>query len=67
MIKTWNIWCGPIPDDSVLLIAPKGILIDRFDTLRGPELGRGRRVNQILFTRELTDREKIIDGENSLY
>ncbi|MHA2104716.1 MAG: aminopeptidase P N-terminal domain-containing protein, partial [Candidatus Hodarchaeales archaeon] len=56
---------GSVPDDSVLILAPKGIMIDKFETLRGPELGRGRRVNQILFTRELTDREKIIDGENS--
>ncbi|MHA1984236.1 MAG: M24 family metallopeptidase, partial [Candidatus Hodarchaeales archaeon] len=56
---------GPVPDDSVLILAPKGIMIDRFETLRGPELGRGHRVKQILFTRELSDREKIVDGENS--
>jgi Xaa-Pro aminopeptidase len=56
---------GPIASDSILLLAPNGIIIDKFETLRGPELGRGRRVNQVLFLRELTDREKVIDGENS--
>ena len=56
---------GTVPTDSVLLLAPNGVRIDRFETLRGPELGRGKKTTEILFTKELSDREKIMDGEKS--
>ena len=56
---------GTVPSDSVLLLAPNGVKIDRFETLRGPELGRGILTNEILFTKETSEREKIMDGEKS--
>ena len=53
--------------DAILVLAPQGIRIDRFETLQGPEIGRGRTVNEVLFVRELTEREKLIDGEGTGY
>ncbi len=53
--------------NSVLVLAPKGIRVDRFETIQGPEIGRGRIVKEVLFVRELTEREKLIDGEVSGY
>jgi len=53
--------------DAILVLAPQGIRIDRFETLQGPEIGRGRIVNEVLFVRELTEREKLVDGEASGY
>jgi Xaa-Pro aminopeptidase len=53
--------------DSILVLAPKGIRVDRFETLQGPAIGRGRIVQELLFVRELTEREKLIDGESSDY
>lgn len=54
---------GPTPRDSVLLLAPGGIAIDRLETLHGPELGRGREVREILFVRQASEQEKKIDGD----
>ncbi len=54
---------GPTPRDSVLLLAPEGVTIDRLETLHRPELGRGREVREILFVRQLTEQERKIDGE----
>ncbi len=54
---------GEIPKDAVLILAPKGITIDIIETLIGPEVGRGRKVNEVLFVRELREIEKQIDGE----
>jgi Xaa-Pro aminopeptidase len=48
---------------ATLVLAPNGITVDRFDTLRGPELGRGRIVNEVLFVEERSEQKKIIDGE----
>jgi len=53
--------------DSILVLAPGGLRIDRFETLHGPELARGRVVEEVLFVRELTEREKLIDGAGSGY
>lgn len=36
--------------------------MERWETLRGPEVGRGRRVTQALFVEERSEREKVIDG-----
>ncbi|QEE16941.1 M24 family metallopeptidase [Promethearchaeum syntrophicum] len=54
---------GKIPNDAVLLMAPKGIVIDRFETHNGPKVGRGRKVQEVLFVRNLLEQEKIINGE----
>jgi len=56
---------GPVARDAVLLLAPRGIVIDRFETQIGPEVGRGRRVREVLFIPGLTARQKKIDGEGS--
>ena len=36
---------GNTDEDAILLLSPKGLTIDRFETQRRPELGRGRIVN----------------------
>ena len=51
--------------DVYLLLAAEGVVIDRWETQTGPEVGRGRKVKTILFVRELTPREKAIDGEGA--
>lgn len=48
--------------EAVLLLAPKGVRVDYFETLQGPELGRGRVVNSILFVNERTQAQTFIDG-----
>lgn len=48
---------------AVLVLAPQGITIDRWETLHGPEVGRGREVHEILFVEERSAREKLLDGE----
>ena len=53
---------GKVPRDAVLILAPNEVFIDRFETLGGPEVSRGRRVHEVLFLRELTKLEKIIDA-----
>ena len=55
---------GNTDEDTILLLAPKGLTIDHFETLRDPELGRGRIVNEVLFLRELSEKEKYVDGES---
>lgn len=47
---------------AVLILAPQGITIDRWETLREPEVGRGRQVTEVLFVEERSAREKLIDG-----
>jgi Xaa-Pro aminopeptidase len=49
---------------AVLVLAPRGIPIDRWQSLRGPEVGRGRRVNEVLFVEARSAREKLLDGED---
>lgn len=56
---------GPTPRDSVLVLAPNGLIIDRLDTIHGPEVGRGRQVHEILFVRGLTAKEKKMDGDGA--
>ncbi|MFX0000138.1 MAG: aminopeptidase P N-terminal domain-containing protein [Candidatus Hodarchaeota archaeon] len=51
-------------EDIILLLSPKGLKIDIFETQQTPELGRGRIVNEVLFLRELSEREKFVDGES---
>jgi Xaa-Pro aminopeptidase len=47
---------------AVLVLAPRGIVVDRWETLHGPEVGRGRKVTEILFMEEPSEREKLLDG-----
>jgi len=49
--------------EDILVIAPQGITINQFETLTGPEVSRGRIVKEVLFVKERTAREKLIDGE----
>lgn len=47
---------------AVLVLAPRGIVIDRWETLHGPEVGRGREVAEVLFVEERSPRERLLDG-----
>ncbi len=53
--------------EEILLLAPQGITIDRFETQFGPEVGRGRIVKEILFIKDRTPREKLMDGEGGSF
>ena len=44
---------GVAHQNAYLLLAPQGVLVERAETLSGPELGRGRLVLDILFVEEL--------------
>lgn len=50
---------------ATLLLAPRGVTIDRWETRTGPEVGRGRKVSEVLFVEERSDREIFMDGEGS--
>ncbi|MCI0397731.1 MAG: aminopeptidase P N-terminal domain-containing protein [Chloroflexi bacterium] len=52
---------------AILVLAPRGIVVDRWETQHGPEVGRGRRVNELLFVEERTEAEKTLDGEGPSY
>jgi Xaa-Pro aminopeptidase len=53
-----------IPSRSAaLLLAPQGVTVDRWETHTGPEVGRGRKVREVLFVEERSERQKIMDGE----
>ena len=58
---------GQTSRDTYLLLAPQGVRAQTWETVRGPEVGRGRIGREILFVRELTEREKLIDGEGTSY
>jgi len=53
--------------DSVLLLAPEGMVIDRFETLQTSRCARGHVVKEVLFVRELSERERLVDGAGSGY
>jgi Xaa-Pro aminopeptidase len=53
---------GERSKEAYLLLAPQGMRVQRWETLRGPEVGRGRVVNEVLFVPEQTEREKLIAG-----
>ncbi|MGB3717035.1 MAG: Xaa-Pro peptidase family protein, partial [Candidatus Promineifilaceae bacterium] len=52
---------------ATLLLAPSGVIVDRWETKSGPEVGRGRRVNELLFTEKRTEREEFMDGAGSTF
>jgi len=52
---------------AVLVLAPDGIVVDRWETQQGPEVGRGRKVTEVLFVDERDEKQKFIDGEGLTY
>src|SRR5690242_3572763 len=48
---------------ALLLLSPGGLRVQRWETIRGHEQGRGRIVHDVLFTEERTPKEKAMDGE----
>lgn len=60
--KNLHYLTGVESQKAVLVLAPQGIVIDRWETLRGPEVGRGRKVTEVLFVEERGEREKLLDG-----
>jgi Xaa-Pro aminopeptidase len=51
--------------EAVLILAPAGIVVDRWATTSGPELGRGRKVNELLFVEERSQQQEFMDGATS--
>lgn len=49
--------------ESILLIAPSGIIINQWESISTENVGRGELVYEALFVHETTDREKTITGE----
>lgn len=47
---------------AVLVLAPEGIVVDRWETIHGPEVGRGRKVSEVLFVEERKGVEEALDG-----
>jgi Xaa-Pro aminopeptidase len=48
---------------AVLLLAPGGITVDQYETFTGPEVGRGRKVQEVLFIEEISPIQEMIDGK----
>ena len=44
---------GLTDKDAYLLLAPDGVMVERLETRSGPELMRGRKVQEILFIKPL--------------
>ena len=49
--------------NAYLILAPGGIQVDYWATQKGPEVGRGRSVTEVLFVDERDERERFMDGE----
>ncbi len=47
---------------ATLLLAPRGVTVDRWETKSGPEVGRGRKVKEVLYVEERSEREIYMDG-----
>lgn len=52
---------------ATLLLAPRGVTVDRWETKQGPEVGRGRKVYEVLFVEERSEREIFMDGQGLTY
>jgi Xaa-Pro aminopeptidase len=48
--------------NAYLLMVPGGTTVEHLETLSAPELGRGRRVYEILFTDERSEQDAFMDG-----
>ncbi len=53
---------GMTSKQAILLLSPTGVTVDRLETFLGPEVGRGRKVKEILFVEMFTAREAALDG-----
>jgi Xaa-Pro aminopeptidase len=49
--------------DAVLLLAPRGVRVDWWETRTGPQVGRGQKVREILFVEESSDFARVLEGE----
>ncbi len=56
---------GPTEADAILVLAPQGVVINQWATQTTELVGRGEVVHAVLFTRELSAREKMMDGDSS--
>lgn len=52
---------------ATLLLAPGGIIVDRWSTIHSPEVGRGYRVNEVLFVEERDEKTIFLDGEGDSF
>ncbi len=52
-------------ENTILLLAKNGISINFWETQKTENVGRGDIVHEVLFVRELSEREKAIDGDSS--
>jgi len=52
---------------ATLLLAPGEITVDRWETLHGPEVGRGRKVKEVLFVEERSESETFMDGKGDSF
>lgn len=52
---------------AILLLAPGGVMVDRWETKSGPEVGRGRMIKEALFVEKRGEREAFMDGEGSTF
>jgi Xaa-Pro aminopeptidase len=49
--------------DAYLLIAPRGVRVDWWETRTGPEVGRGHLVHELLFVTEQPEIARVLEGE----
>ena len=47
---------------AALVLAPRGVTVDRWETRTGPEVGRGRKVTELLFVERLSEKDVFMDG-----
>ncbi len=52
---------------ATLLLAPEGVMIDRWATAHSPEVGRGYKLNELLFVEERDEKTKYMDGEGDSF
>jgi Xaa-Pro aminopeptidase len=52
---------------AYLLLAPDGVIVERRETLSAPELGRGRKVFEILFVEERSPEDAFMEGAGSAF
>lgn len=48
--------------NALLLLVPNGVLVETQETLSAPELGKGRRVHEILFLAERNEEDAFMEG-----
>lgn len=53
--------------EATLVLAPDGIRVAHWETIRGPEVGRGREVTEALFVEQRSEWARLLDGEGDSY